>query len=810
MLLYAVSTVLSGLLQKAPKASASAMGDLKVPTAEEGRNLPVIWGTCMLRAPNVVWYGDYKCVPIKKSMGIMAFGRSYTAGYQYFLTMDLGLCHGKVDALVAILAGTGEDLKSLGYPMVDLNPDGSIRLHALTVDLFGGEDAEGGIAGWGTFYPGSDTQESDSYMSAMLGLTYPAYRNVCHIVCEQWYLGTSPYIKNLAFKVRRCPSNLGLSGAQTNLSGDANPAEIIYECLQGKAWGLGFPAARIDAASFRAAGVTLAAEGMGMALMLDSPQQADHVIETVLQHIDAVCYTDPSTGLWTLKLIRPDYVPALLPAFGPDAISECEFSRGSWEDTLNEVKVTYTDGNTWKQGMVQAQESANFAARLGDKASTTLEFPGFSNATIAQKVCNREMRTFGYPMGKGRVKINRTAWALRMGSPFRLSWPPLGIESMCVRVTSIDYGTLTAGEIEIEFCEDVFMAGYSAYGAPTGSGWTDPIGSEPVPPAAQLVQEVPYQVLGAADRRLLVGAVRGDGASEYYDVWTDDGDGYYETTTVDLFTPRGLLATAYPRTTAATDPVGFVIGGGTDLESLVNTDAAGRTRGDALLIIVDADGRHEWCAWQTCSNNGDGTYTIAPVVRGIFDTVQIDHAGGASVYFVSDGGAYNTAITRDGAYVADQLVHVKCLPHNPAGTCVIGTVAAVSVQTASRAQLPYPPGDVKIAGQSWPNGAHLGAVAVPLTWAHRHRTAQAGCTVVAQDAASVAGGPEGTYTVEVLIDGVVKRTQAGIAGTSYTYLLADRLADDADAYKPVQFRITPVNGALVGTKRTTDPFLMAP
>jgi hypothetical protein len=616
--------------------------------------------------------------------------------------------------------------------------------------------------------------------------------------------------------VRRCPSRLGLRDAQTNLDGDANPAEIIYECLMNTAWGLRFPEARLDLVSFAAAGTTLATEGLGMSLMLDKPQQADQVIERILQHIDGVCYTDPATGLWTLKLVRPDYVIGALPEFGPDQVTECEFSRGSWDDTLNEVKVTFMDRATWKTGTVQAQDGSNYKIRNGELATTTMDFSGFSNAATAQKICNREMRTHSYPIGQGRVKVNRAAWALRMGSAFRLTWPPLGIDGMAVRVTSIDYGNLTDGAIEIQICEDVFSAAYTAYSAPADGRWVNPAGGAPAAPLAQLLQEAPYQVLAgaatvlapsAADRRLLCAAVRADGISDRYDVWTDDGAGYYQTASVPTFCPSGLLTAAYPRTTEATDAVGFAVTG-MDLAAVLSTDEAGQARGDALLVILDDDGGCEWCAFRTVSANVDGSYTIAPIVRGIFDTVPRDHALGARVFFIIDAGTYNAAITRQIPYGAGETVSVKCLPHNPQGSVAIAVVTPVSVTTGDRAAAPYPPGQVKVAGNPWPDGATLHGD-VTVTWAHRLRTAQSGRTIVAQDAASVAGGPEGTYTAEVLIAGVVVRTEAAIAGTSFTYTLAQRAADDADPAKLVQVRLTPVNGALSGTPRTTDPFLMA-
>jgi hypothetical protein len=45
------------------------LGDVKVPTAEEGREIPVLFGTRHIEGPNVVWYGDIKTVAIRKKGG---------------------------------------------------------------------------------------------------------------------------------------------------------------------------------------------------------------------------------------------------------------------------------------------------------------------------------------------------------------------------------------------------------------------------------------------------------------------------------------------------------------------------------------------------------------------------------------------------------------------------------------------------------------------------------------------------------------------------------------------------------------------
>lgn len=62
-----VSALLSYALAPKPKPPKPAsITDFDVPTAQEGREIPVIFGTVWVTGPNVLWYGDLRSSPIKK------------------------------------------------------------------------------------------------------------------------------------------------------------------------------------------------------------------------------------------------------------------------------------------------------------------------------------------------------------------------------------------------------------------------------------------------------------------------------------------------------------------------------------------------------------------------------------------------------------------------------------------------------------------------------------------------------------------------------------------------------------------------
>jgi hypothetical protein len=59
---YALQLILA---PKPQDAKPAALTDFDAPVAEEGLEIPDVFGTEVLRAPNVVWYGDLGLDPIK-------------------------------------------------------------------------------------------------------------------------------------------------------------------------------------------------------------------------------------------------------------------------------------------------------------------------------------------------------------------------------------------------------------------------------------------------------------------------------------------------------------------------------------------------------------------------------------------------------------------------------------------------------------------------------------------------------------------------------------------------------------------------
>lgn len=136
-------------------------------------------------------------------------------------------------------------------------------------------------------------------------------------------------------------------------------------------------------------------------------------------------------------------------------------------------------------------------------------------------------------------------------------------------------------------------------------------------------------------------------------MWTNEGAGYLRTATLDPLTPSGTLASPWVSRTAGLDAAGFTVEG--DLGDLVaeNTNADGRLAGANLALVGS-----EWVSWTTCTANADGSFTFSNVLRGVMDSVPVDHAAGEQVWFVTEGAVP----TRATPYAADLTCKAKLLP----------------------------------------------------------------------------------------------------------------------------------------------------
>jgi hypothetical protein len=70
VVVFIVALVLAAsAIPKPQEQKPAGLSDVQAPTAEEGREIPVLFGTKDIKGANVVWYGDFSTTAIKSKGG---------------------------------------------------------------------------------------------------------------------------------------------------------------------------------------------------------------------------------------------------------------------------------------------------------------------------------------------------------------------------------------------------------------------------------------------------------------------------------------------------------------------------------------------------------------------------------------------------------------------------------------------------------------------------------------------------------------------------------------------------------------------
>lgn len=684
----------------------------------------------------------------------MGSSKKVIVGYWYGLGFHSVFCHGPVDAVTEIIVGE----RTVWSGSATANTD----LTLANRKLFGGQEREGGIDGRARLRFGADGQIADPYLASKLGAV-PGFLGVLSLIWDGLVSANNPYIKPWSVRARRIPK-AWYSAKATIASSEANPAHIIRECITNATWGMGYPEADIDSASFTAAADALYSESFGLSLLWQDEMSIEDFVSSILRHIDGVLFVDAMSGLFKLRLARADYTAGTLPVFGPSAIARIdEFARLGWGDVVNEVTVIYRDATTDKDIPITVQDLAGIE-RQGGVVSTTVRLPGIALPALANRVAMRELRQLSAMLAKVTFVVNRTASALNIGDVFKLTWPAYGITEMIMRVVQISYGERTAGQIRIEAVQDIFGLPAAVYADPPATGWVDPITAPAAAPYRQLV-EAPYWIVArelAGDSDSLLAEILPDEgfvqvlaarpSSDAYAfgivtristgaAWDDRGEG--------SFAPTATLAADIAQ--GAVNVIVALTAGLSLDEVTIEADTLALIDGELFQVIA--------------LNLTTSEVTLA---RGMVDTVPAAHATGARIWF------FEATPIVEAPFLVGDTVRVRALPRTPLGALDVTSAPENTTGISRRFIKPYPPGNVKLNAVAYPTAV---AGDLVITWATRNRKTQTGALVL-QTAGSITAETGQTTTVRIRNKlGTLVRTYSAIAGTSQTWSVAQAITD---------------------------------
>ncbi len=601
---------------------------LAIQTATAAAPIPIIYGTTRT-APNIIWRDGVSAVPQyavtqtggggggKGGGGGGTTTTTSVSGYEYFTWIEYAIGEGPLAAVATIYSGQA----TYGY--------GAYGLGLVT-----GTTPQ---APWGP--------AQASFPDAALG-----YPGTAYMASSDFDLGSSASLPSIAFEVA------GLLGADARaLNGvDCDPAAIVGDFLTSPQYGVGFPAAAIDAASLYGTGLSgtvndasyrsyCRAAGLALSPALADQEAANAVLARWLQLTN-------TAAVWsggTLKFVPYGDAPLGGDGFGfvPDAtplydLTDDDFIAAEGADPVEVARLDpYGVPNV--QRLECFDRSNQYAATpVEARDQNAIEQFGLSvGATVtAHEICD-----LGIGLTAAQLILQRGLY-IRNTYSFKLSWeccllepmdlvtltdPGLGLARTPVRITAIEEGS----DGLLSVTAEEFPGGAAtaaAYPAPSNAATTlnRNVAAAPVNPP--VVFEPPAPLTGGTPQ---VWAAVSGGTDGIADpnwggavVWISrDGTSFAAVGKVTAPARMGVLAAPLPASAAgagAADTLAVDLSrSGGMLAAASPNDAA---QGATLSLVDD-----ELLAYAGAALTGANRYALAGLQRGLHGSRAAAHAAGA-------------------------------------------------------------------------------------------------------------------------------------------------------------------------------------
>ncbi len=477
---------------------------------------------------------------------------------------------------------------------------------------------------------------------------------------------------------------------------DMNPAHILYDLHTHPYAGMGWPAAQMDDANYRAIADALYNEGFGLSFPPAAASRRRERIAEIEEHVDCVCRMS-STGKFQVVLIRYDYNPDSLITWTDANIKAIEDVESvGYGELVGRIAVSYTDPDTGITATTAfVTNPTTIRAQAGIANPIVISYPGIRNADLAARVRDRELRKRSQPLKAFTVLLDRSDVTVERGDVRKINSTRYGYSGVIVRVIAVNRGRLTDRMMQIKVVEDVGGLPDSAYTTPVVSTWVEPE-TAPIAIVIQDALEIPYHWMRAAlgdAEALSVGDTEGFGRplavtpqalAIGYDLWGRISPADYVSVADDLeFFDSATLSAAIARNDTTLNITG----------ANIDEDVVGPGH---LLIVGDAT-TGEWMR----ITGGDLSATIT-VDRAILDTTPQEHDVGARVWVMHP--EFN--IFDETRYVDADVVDYKMLTLTNEDALAIGDATAVSVTMDSRQIRPYPPAGMTINGEGYPTSLY--------------------------------------------------------------------------------------------------------
>lgn len=684
-----ILTAFFGPKMKVENAKASTMDDFNFPRADEGDPVGRYYGTLKHSAPNTIAIKGFRAVPIKKKVKTGLFSsKKVITGYEYYMTVDLAWALGP--GVVYRKMWFGQNLVWTGC----LYGEACLNVIPLNLpELYGGskDGARGGIRGDVAMYCGDFEQDRDSYLAANLDPDVPAYVGIAHMVFRDFWWGNTPQVDAVAVELAYFTNSLGLPENKHFMENglDANPIEVIYDIMT-YGWGnLGYDPAKINVEGWQDVALSIWNESNGISIGVANATEAKDAVKTILRQVNCTMYEDMTTGLVEIKAIRDDYDIEDLPVFGPDKIVEVRnFTKKLWSETINVVRVTYTDRAAgYTENKPALAKDFALLRFQGKERPVEIKMPGVKVGELANEIAARELSNLNIPLHSCQMVTDRQGNTLKPGDPFVFQWPEYNIAQMIMRVKKSNNGTLENGALSFDVVQDEYGSAATVISAPAPSEYV-PETLAPVDIVDFKLFELPYWLDYQASLGTLSGHTRLAAFAVAPTSYTIGYDAF-----IDIVPDDAQVLTLAPYSNTAELITEIDRFDGWDTGEIATLDITTPSQpadaelapdprlGGGLILIND-----ELLAYSSAVDNLDDTWTLSDVKRALLDTTWLAHASGAIVYLFEGQEGFFESDTPNG-----DTVDVYLIDRTATGSSAETDAVVTEFTNVGRPQLPLPP-----------------------------------------------------------------------------------------------------------------------
>ncbi|MCW2283379.1 hypothetical protein M2323_001207 [Rhodoblastus acidophilus] len=583
---------------------------LQVQTTSSCVPVPIVYGANVL-APNCFWYENFRA--FAQSAGRKG-GKGGAKGYNYACSIMMGICEGPI-------AGIGQVWQTSST---------TTSLISLGLSLFKGVSPQAVWSYLATAFPSQ-------------ALTYPG---VAYVASANYNLGASASIGDNNFEVHGVLYGSGVNGV------DADPAQVISDFLTNPQYGVGFPAASIDATSLYAnAGDSSFqtycwANYLAISPVLNMPETASSILTRWLKLTNA-------TAVWSgglLKIIpygdspvtggsatsQKTWTPNLVPIYD---LGDEDFLNVEGEDP---VKITRSDPYaTYNQQAIEIQarsDSYNTGPivafdqgainRYGRRIGSTVAAHEICDAVTAQTSAQLILQRGLYIRNTFSFKLSMEFCLLEPMDLVTLTDAALGLNATVVRIVEIEEDSEGALTITAEeFPQGVATATryptqVRTNGAPDANAAAPPINTP-------LIIEPPPSLTGGVVQ-VWIGASGRNGDPNWGGcyVWASlDGASYTRVATVSSPASQGVLLASLPAYGGANPDAANLLN--VDLSQSVGVlDSVSATAAAAGVTLCYVDS--EYLSFATATLTGPDQFRLSQLYRGLATLPAGAHAAGSA------------------------------------------------------------------------------------------------------------------------------------------------------------------------------------